>query len=80
MPRFDSTKSMERPLTIAEARVEALRRRFTFSSLRLHERELSLMAFDASQATSRAMATSLMAANRVKILVQPVPDEDFVLV
>jgi hypothetical protein len=79
VPRFDSTKSTELPSTIAKARVEASRRRFTFPSLRIHELELSLPAFHASHSPSRAMATGLIATNRVKSLVNQVQDEDFAL-
>jgi hypothetical protein len=71
-----------RPL-IAEARVEAFRRRVTFLSVGLHERD-PLRCVVASTPrftfTSRAMATSLIMPNRVKSLVNQVPYEDFALV
>jgi hypothetical protein len=73
---FDSTKSTELPSTIAEARVEAFRRRFTFLSMRLHERDplrIVVAGIPRFTFTSRAMATSLIKTNRVKSLVNQVP-------
>ena len=71
-----------RPL-IAEARVEAFRRRYTFLSVGLHERDplrCVVAGIPRFTFTSHAMATSLITPNRVKILVDQVPYEDFALV
>ena len=68
---------------IAEARVETFRRRFTFLSLGLHERDplrCVVTGIPRFTFTSRAMATSLITPNRVKDLVNQVPYEDFALV
>jgi hypothetical protein len=51
--RFDSTKSAELPSTIAEARVEAFRRRVAFLSLRLHERDGDEPDYDESRQEPR---------------------------
>ena len=83
MTRFDSTNSTELPSTIAQARVGAFRRRFTFLSLRLHEHDplrRAVVGIPRFTFTSRTMTTSLMTANRAESLVTQVPYEGFALV
>ena len=68
---------------IAEARVEAFRRRSTFLSVGLHERDplrFVVAGIPRFSFTSRAMATSLITPDRVKSLVDQVSYEDFALV
>jgi hypothetical protein len=68
---------------IAEARVETFRKKFTFLSVGLHERDplrFVVAGIPRFTFTSRAMATSLITPNRVKSLVDQVPYEDFALV
>jgi len=71
-----------RPL-IAEARALAYRRRFTFLSVGLHERDPMRFVVEGIPRftfTSRSMATSAITAYRVKSLVDQIPYEDYALV
>jgi predicted N-acetyltransferase YhbS len=68
---------------IAEARVEAFGRRYTFLSVGLHERDplrTAVTGFAGFRFHSLAMATSLITPNRVHGLISEVPYEDFALV
>ncbi len=71
-----------RPL-IAEARALAYRRKFTFLSVGLHERNplrFVVAGIPRFTFTSRSMATSAITPDRVKSLVDQVPYEDYALV
>jgi len=71
-----------RPM-IAEARALAYRRRFTFLSVGLHERDplrFVVQGIPRFTFTSRSMATSAITPDRVKSLVDQIPHEDYALV
>jgi predicted N-acetyltransferase YhbS len=71
-----------RPM-IAEARALAYRRRFTFLSVGLHERDPLRFVVEGIPRftfTSRSMATSAITPDRVKSLVDQIPYEDYALV
>jgi len=71
------------PFLIAEARAQAYRRRFTFLSVGLHERDplrFVVQGIPRFTFTSRSMATSAITPDRVKSLVDQIPYEDFALV
>ena len=71
-----------RPL-IAEARAQAYRRKFTFLSVGLHERDplrFVVQGIPRFTFTSRSMATSAITPGRVKSLVDQIPYEDYALV
>ncbi|HEY2471133.1 MAG TPA: GNAT family N-acetyltransferase [Terracidiphilus sp.] len=78
----DGCEQALRPL-IAEARAQAYRRRFTFLSVGLHERDplrFVVQGIPRFTFTSRSMATSSITPDRVKSLVGQIPYEDFALV
>jgi GNAT superfamily N-acetyltransferase len=68
---------------LSEARAIAFKRRATFLSVGLHERDpyrAALAGIPRFTFTSRAMATSLITHRRVESLVDQIPYEDFALV
>ena len=82
--RFDSTKSMELPSTVAEARSRRFRRRFHLfvpEASRARSAAICRCRHSTLHISLRcAMATILIKPNRVKSLVDQVPYEDFALV